>query len=105
MGFNIDTEDPIEAGVYDLTISKIDTKESKFGPRLQVTFKDEDSRSGDGFFPLPAKLGNKTGLLFKRALGEFKKVNSDELIGKKVKALVEHVQRDGHIYVNVTKIL
>ncbi len=105
MSFDIETEDPIEAGLYEMTIDKVDMKESKFGPTLQVTFKLEDSRSLNSLFPLPAKLSNKTGLLFKKALGEFKKANSEELIGKKVKALVEHVQRDGRTYVNVSKIL
>lgn len=105
MSFDIDVEDPIEAGVCELIISKLDTKESKFGTTLQVGFKLEDGRSLNNLFPLPAKLSNKTGQLIKKALGEFKKTNSDELVGKKVKALVEHVQRDGRTYVNVSKIL
>lgn len=39
MGFTIEAEKPIEPGEYEATIAKIDTKESKFGERLQVTFE------------------------------------------------------------------
>lgn len=105
MGFMINVEDVIEAGVYEATISGVETKEGKFGPVLVVAFKLDDGRLLDSLFPLPAKVSNRTGLLIKKALGETKRLDSDALIGKKVKIFVEHVERNGHTYANVTKIL
>jgi hypothetical protein len=105
MSFDITIEEPIEASVYELTIAAAETIQGKYSPGLKLTIKLEDGRSFNDFFQLPAKVNNKTGQLIIKLFGELKGINSVELIGRKFKALVESVQRDGRTYVNVSKIL
>jgi len=105
MGITIEAEELVEPGVYEATIASIDSIEGKYGERLQVTFDLEDERQVNGFFAPKATPNNKTGMLFEKALGELRTADSDELIGKTVKILIEHKQSDGRTYVNVSKIL
>jgi len=105
MGITIEAEELVEPGVYDAAIVEIDSIEGKYGDRLQVTFDVGEGRHTNGFFALKATPNNKTGVLFEKALGELRTADSDELIGKRVKVLVEHKQVDGRTYSNVSKIL
>jgi len=105
MGFSIEAVKTPEPGVYDVTIADVKVIDGKYGERLQVEFELEDDRKVNGFFPKPATSNNKTGQLFKKALGEIRNADSDELIGKIVKILVEEKQVDGHTYTNVTKVM
>ena len=105
MGITIEAEELIEPGVYDALIDSVDSIEGKYGERLQVAFALDDGRTVIGFFAPKATSNNKTGMLFEKTLGELRTADSDELIGKTVKILVEHKQSDGRTYVNVSKIL
>lgn len=105
MSVFIEAEKPPASGIYDTKIAQIDTREGKFGTRLRVLFDLLDGRSVSGFFPPKATPNNKTGRLFERALGEIRAADSDELLGKTVKVLVEHNHRDGQTYANVVQIV
>lgn len=70
IGITIEAEKPVEPGMYDVKIAKVDAKEGKFGTRLQVTFELPDGRSVNGFFAPKATVNNKTGRLFEKALGK-----------------------------------
>jgi hypothetical protein len=105
MGITIHAEKPIDPGAYDGTIAKIDATKGKFGERLQVTFTIQDGRSVPGFFPPKATANNKTGRLFEKALGKLETADSDQLIGKTVKVLIENIEHNGRTYSNVSKIL
>jgi len=105
MGITIEAEELIEPGVYDALIDSVESIEGKYGERLQVAFALDDGRTVIGFFAPKATPNNKTGMLFEKILGELRTADSDELIGKTVKILVEHKQSDGRTYVNVSKIL
>jgi len=105
MGITIEAEELIEAGVYEARIANVSSIDGKYGPRLQVSFELKDCCYVNGFFAPKATPNNKTGELFEKALGELRTADSDELIGKTVKVLIEHVQRDGRVYCNVSKIL
>lgn len=61
MGITIEAEKPIEPGVYDAKIAKVDAKGGKFGTRLQITFELPDSRTVSGFLAPKATVSNKTG--------------------------------------------
>lgn len=105
MGTAIEAEKPIDPGVFDATITEIDATEWKFGLRLQVMFILPDGRSVSGFFPPKATANNKTGRLFEKALGKLETADSDELIGRIVKVLVEQNQHYGRTYTNISKVL
>jgi len=105
MGFSIEAVKTPEPGVYDVTIADVKVIDGKYGDRLQVEFKLEDDCKVNGFFPVTATSNNKTGQLFKKALGEIRNADSDELIDKIVKILVEEKQVDGHTYTNVSKVM
>jgi len=86
-------------------IGEIESIEGKYGDRLQVTFDLGQGRYTNGFLAAKATPNNKTGVLFEKALGELRTADSDELIGKRVKVLIERKQVDGRTYSNVSKIL
>jgi len=97
MGITIEAEETL--------ITDVKVMSGKFGDSLQVDFELADGRAINGLFSLKATPNNKTGILFMKALGEYRTADSDELIGKKVTVLVEEKQSNGKIYTNVTKIL
>ncbi len=105
MGITIEAEKPIEPGVYDVTIVKIEPVDGKFGTRLQITFELPDGRTVNGFFPPKATTNNKTGRLFEKALGKLETADSDQLTGKTVKVLIDHNEHNGRTYSNISKIL
>jgi hypothetical protein len=105
MGITIEAQEPIETGLYDVTIVKIDKKDGKFGTSVQITFELPDGRSVNGFFPPKATLNNKAGRLFEKDLGKLETANSDELLGKTVKVFIETNQRHGTTNTNISKIL
>jgi len=105
MGIIIEAVELVEAGLYDAKITDVKMIDSKFGDRLQVEFELEDNRTVNGYFPPKATPSNKTGSLFEKALGEYRTADSDELLGKTVKILIEVKQSDGRTYSNVSKLM
>jgi len=105
MGYIIEAVELIEPGTYEVIITDVKVMSGKFGDSQQVDFELEDGRGINGIFPLKATPNNKTGILFIKALGEFRTANSDELIGKTVTVLVEEKQSNGNTYTNVTKVM
>ncbi|NIU85925.1 MAG: hypothetical protein GWN56_01070 [Nitrosopumilaceae archaeon] len=105
MGITIQALELVEPGIHTANIADIKTIDGKFGESLQVEFELEDGRSINGIFPPKATPGNRTGMLFEKALGEFRTADSDELLGKTVKILVEEKQSGDRTYSNVTKVM
>jgi len=105
MGFEIEAIEIADPGIYDATIVDLKIVDTKFGQRLQVEFELEDNSFVNGFFQPKATPNNKTGKLVEKALGKFRSASSDELLGKKVKILIEEKQSNDKTYVNATDIL
>ncbi len=106
MGIPIAYEEPVLPGAYDALIKSVEAKDGKFGQRLHVGFDLDEGKASTGFFPIKATRNNKTGRLIERALGEYREVkDTDELIGKKVRVLIEETHSNGSVYTNVTKVL
>ena len=105
MNFRIEVVKNVEPGTYDVKIVDLEIMDSKYGERLKIGFELDDGSFVYGFFPPKATQSNKTGKLFESALGECRSANSDELIGKTVKVLVEEELSGGRIYSNVTDII
>ncbi len=104
MGIPITADELVEPGVYNAVIEKVDLINAKYGERLKISFKLENDSIVNGFFPPKATTNNKTGRLFKKALGEIRTADSDELVGKSVSVFVEHVSKEDRIYADVSNI-
>jgi len=105
MGFSIEAVELVEPGIYDAKIVDVKIIDTKYGERLQVEFELEDGCTVCGFFPIKATPNNTTGSLFQNALGEYRTADSDELVSKTVKVLVEEKQSNGRTYTNVSKVM
>ena len=124
---NTNSFEILEAGRYTLTLSEIvETVGKKYQSeeeevRLKWKFQTAEERNSDGeaytvfYFTKCVyttheknKLGKVIKGLYGRALTieEFNKIDSDELIGKKVDVLVENNERpDGRIFTNITSFI
>jgi hypothetical protein len=126
-GVSTNSFEILEAGRYTLTLSEIvETVGKKYQSeeeevRLKWKFQTAEERNSDGepytvFYFTKCiyttheknKLGKVIKGLYGKALSieEFNKIDSDELIGKKVDVLVENNERpDGRTFTNITSFL
>jgi len=101
MGFTIGIQLPMPAGEGEAAISSVNTVDGKWGPRLQIVFEDNEERTAIGFYPTKATESNMLGKLLKAVYGKIQKVESDDLLGQRLKVLVEHLEKDDKTYSNV----
>jgi len=101
MGFTIGIQLPMPVGEGEAAISSVNTVDGKWGPRLQILFQDDEERTASMFCPTKATESNMLGKLLKAVYGKVQKVESDDLLGQRVKVFVEHHEKDDKTYSNV----
>jgi len=101
MSITIDVQVPMPAGESEAVPSSVNTVDGKWGPRLHIILEDDEERTASLFCPTKATESNMLGKLLKAVFGKIQKVESDDLLGQRVKVLVEHVEKDDKTYANV----